>query len=79
MKLNKVDWKMFYDVVQTCKGGVYLNSIYGDRYNLKSELSAYVAIAEIVHNHNEELELFCDLPEDEMRFMNFFNEHPEIL
>lgn len=79
MKLTKCNWKEFMEAVQNCERDVYLRSVYGDCYNLKSELSAYVAIAEIVHNHNEDLELFCDSKTDEYELIKFFRTHPEML
>lgn len=79
MKLTKCNWKVFMDTVNECEHNVYLRSVYGDCYNLKSELSAYVAIAEIVHNHNEDLELFCDSKDDEYKLIKMFRSYPEML
>lgn len=38
----------FLSAVDKCTGDVYLKSVRGDCYNLKSELSKYVAIAALL-------------------------------
>ena len=80
MKLNnEIVIEDFLKAVRSCRGGVYLRSGYGDLYNLKSVLSQYIAIGALLGAHGDELELFCDLPEDENNFYRFFHEHPEVL
>ena len=49
----------------SCTGDVILTSEYGDKYNLKSTLSQYIAIAALLGQHGEELELWCSNREDE--------------
>ena len=61
------------------KGEVTLTSVYGDKYNLKSALTQYVAVAALVGDHGEELELWCTDKDDEKKFLKMFNEHPEML
>lgn len=68
----------FLAVVRECKGDVILSSIYGDRYNLKSSLSPYLAVAALLGEHGDELELWCMDRNDEALFMKFFNEHPDV-
>lgn len=75
---NLKDVEEFLRVVNSCNGGVTLTSIYGDKINLKSKLSQYVAIAELLGKHGEELELWCDNKEDESKFLNMFALHPEM-
>lgn len=80
MQLRKIsEVQAFLDIVNSCKGDVWLTSQYGDKYNLKSLLSQYVAISALLDEKGDELELWCALPEDETKFLNFFVEHPEIL
>lgn len=71
--------RAFLAVADSCEGHVWLESPWGDRYNLKSELSAYVAAYNLIKDHSGQLELFCQLADDEQRFYKFFEEHPEIL
>lgn len=67
------------DVVDSCEHDVWLTSIYGDRFNLKSVISRQIGLGRLLDEHGDELELFCDSKEDEMRFLKLFNEHPEII
>ena len=80
MRLTKaIEVEDFLKATENAKNNVYLRSIYGDCYNLKSTLSAYVAIGALLGEHGDELELFCDSREDERFFCRFFKEHPEVL
>ena len=45
---NLKDVETFLNVVNECKGDVTLTSQYGDKFNLKSALTQYVAIAALV-------------------------------
>ncbi len=79
MKLKKeIEITDFLSAVKQTKGEVWLESTQGDKYNLKSTLSRYVAIAALINNHSDELELFCK-PEDEGLFYTFFEKHPDTL
>lgn len=80
MKIKNIDnVETFLEVVNECKGGVTLTSIYGDKYNLKSTLTQYVAVAALLGDHGEELELWCTDKEDEKKFLKMFNEHPDMI
>ncbi len=80
MKLkNQFELADFLNAINKSKGAVWLESQQGDRYNLKSTLSRYVAFAALIQDHSDELELFCEFPSDEGNFFQFFNEHPEVL
>lgn len=80
MKLkNEIEINDFLNAVNRAKRPVYLVSVEGDRYNLKSTLSRYVAIAELIKDYGVELELFCDDKNDEKYFFGFFLSHPEAL
>ena len=74
---NIQDAETFLSVVDACKGNVTLKSQYGDVYNLQSKLAQYVAIAALVGEHGDELELWCSEKEDEAKFLRMFEEHPE--
>jgi hypothetical protein len=80
MRLRKeIEITDFLSAVRQSKNEVWLESKYGDKYNLKSVLSCYVAIAAMIKDYCNELELFCSNKEDEMLFYNFFEQHPETL
>lgn len=77
MKLTKIEQvNEFLAIVDSCKGDVTLRSVDGDIFNLKSKLSQYIAIAALLGQHGDELELFCSDSSDEGKFMNFLMEIP---
>ena len=79
MKLSKIEQvNEFLAIVDSCKGDVTLRSVDGDIFNLKSKLSQYIAIAALLGQHGDELELFCDSKQDEGLFIEFFVKHPEV-
>jgi hypothetical protein len=79
MKLNTdLEVEEFLQTVTKCKGDVYLLSLQGDRINLKSSLSQYVAIGELIKGEVE-LDLFCTLREDEVMFYKFFQKHEDTI
>ncbi len=65
----------FLAAVNECKDQVYLVSPYGDKFNLKSQLSQYIAIAALVNQAGEDLELFCDTKEDEAIMLKYIVEN----
>lgn len=71
--------KEFLAVANSCTGHVWLESPWGDRFNLKSELSQYVAAAALIKEKGDYLELYCQLREDEEKFLKFFHENPDVL
>ena len=80
MKIRKIEQlDDFLAAVDKCVGDVYLESVQGDRYNLKSQLNKYIALGALLTDKSEMLELFCDKKEDEKHFLKFFYEHPEVL
>ena len=80
MKLNKInEVKDFTACIQQCQSDVWLESIYGDRYNLKSPLSRYIAIGKLLESNAQDLELFCANKEDENIFFKFFADNPSTL
>ena len=80
MKITNIqDVNELLSVVDSCSGDVYLTSPYGDKFNLKSKLSQYVAVGALLGNHGDELELWCEDKADEAKLLTLFNEHPELL
>lgn len=69
----------FIDAVKNTRGSVWIESGQGDRLNLKSPLSMYVAIGKLVSEQGDKLELFCSLKEDEQAFFKFFDSNKEVL
>ena len=69
----------FIKTVNECNGDVWLESIDGDRINLKSRLSQYVAVSALISIEGDNLELYCSLPEDEAKFFKFFKNNPNVL
>jgi hypothetical protein len=79
MKFTKLaEVNDFLKLVDSCKGEVWLESIYGDKYVLTSVLSHYIAKTVLLVEHGHELELFCQLQEDEQLFFEYFNKHPNV-
>ena len=80
MKFVKVsDFKEFLKTVDECEGEVWLESPHGDKYMLKSLFSRYLAIGQLLSDHGDELELYCQLSEDERLFYKYFDEHPGVV
>lgn len=80
MKLTNINQiHSFLSIVDSCNGDVWLESKEGDKFNLKSPLSQYVAIGALLSNHGEDLELYCGDRKDESKFFEFFESNPEAL
>ena len=73
--INQVD--DFLDTVKTCKGDVWLESVDGNKFNLKSSMSTYVAMSKMIRNESNNLELFCSDRESEAKLLKFFNDNPD--
>lgn len=71
--LDQVD--QFLSIVDSCKGSIYLTSKYGDRFNLKSKLSQFLAINAILDDQTEELELHCADYDDDNRLRSYLLAH----
>lgn len=75
LKLRNIrDVKKFISVLDTCKRDVYLKSLQGDVFNLKSSLSQYIAIGRLLEENGDSLELFADDPADEALLIGFLGE-----
>ena len=68
----------FLAVVDSCEHDVWLTSPNGDKYNLKSKLCQYIAIAKILGVNGSSYELFASSKADEARLLNYFIAHPEV-
>ena len=68
---NLKDIEAFKKVINECEGPVWLESIQGDHYNLKSELSQYIAMVDLIRDKSESLELFAQYPSDQARLGEF--------
>ena len=80
MKLTKTtEVDAFLEAVNACKGEVWLESPNGDRYNLKSLFSQFIALGALLEKNGDDLELFCAIPAEEGYFFKFFRQYPEIL
>lgn len=80
MKLANIkEVNNFLRTVDECTGNVWLESVDGDKINLKSKLSQYVAISALISCESDKLELFCSKSEDEERFFKFLYENPKVL
>lgn len=77
MKLTNItEVDNFLNTVNECSGSVWLESTEGDKINLKSKLSQYIAISALISCEADKLELFCSLPESSsssMRIQRFYN------
>jgi len=75
MKLNNIkDVQKFIETVNACENDVYLKSVEGDVFNLKSSLSQYIAIGRLIEDAGESLELFAQTREDEALLLNMLNQ-----
>lgn len=80
MKLNnEVEIVAFRNAIRQCKGSVWLESPEGDKFNLKSTFSQYLAIGNMLNERGNQLELFCGDHADEKIFYDLFNKHPDML
>ena len=79
MRLSNIEEiNAFLDTANSCEGHVWLETTEGDRFNLKSKFSQYVAMAALLGENGEDLELFCQLPEDRSKFFKYFKEYPGV-
>lgn len=73
MKITNIsDINEFFKVVDECKGRVELTSSEGDRINLKSKLTQFVAMAQLMNTtYVKELEIVASEPEDASRILDY--------
>ena len=72
MKLQNVhEVEDFRNVIHQCKDDVFLKSQEGDVFNLKSAMSEYIALGQLLSEQGDSLELFASNREDEALLLNF--------
>ena len=70
--MNIDDPEKFFEVINKCKGTVELVTAEGDRLNLKSQLTKYVAITKLfADNMIPEMEIVAHDPEDVNRLPEY--------
>ena len=75
MELKKdIDIIKFLQAIKQATNIIWLISDQGDKYNLKSTLSRYVAIDALLHDSELNLQLKCESINDEKLFINFFKQ-----
>lgn len=80
MKISNVkEVEGFLAAVKKCRGNVYLQSLEGDVFNLKSDLSQYIAIGALLGERGRDLELFCEDKDDEVYFFQYFHDYPNVI
>lgn len=78
MRLRNIEEvEEFRNIINECSGDVYLRSDCDDNINLKSALSQYVALGELLKDSGIDLELYCANKEDEALFYAFFEKYPD--
>ncbi len=74
MKIYNIeDVEKFLEIIKGCKGSVELVSKEGDRLNLKSELTKYVAITKLFNDNSyiNEMELIASDVDDIKTLMDY--------
>ena len=70
--IHNVDFKELCEIVNTCKGNVYLTTEDGNIINLKSQLCQLIGLSQILKCATvQEICLVCDNQEDESRLFKF--------
>lgn len=78
MKLRTItDVEAFRTAINFCTGSVWLESAMGDKFDLKSIFSQYIAIGRLLEDHNEELEIFASETKDRAVLVNFLKSTKE--
>ena len=73
MKVKNIkEPKKFFEVLNACKGTIELVTTEGDRLNLKSKLSQYIALTQMFKEATiDEVELIVSEPEDMIHLLDF--------
>lgn len=77
MSLHDIDVSEFLNILDTCKGNVYLVTHEGDKLNLMSKLSQLVGLSRLIEGGKiTEAYVICDNREDESKLfrLNMFGE-----
>lgn len=72
---NVNDLEAFRAAVAQCKGDVILRKNDGtEEFNMKSQLSAFIAWGKLADEHGDQYEIFCMYPSDEGNLLKYFYE-----
>lgn len=72
ISLHDIDVAKFLDVLDTCKGNVYLVTREGDHLNLRSKLCQLVGLTKLIEGGKiAEAYILCDNKEDESKLFRF--------
>ena len=72
VSLRNIDASKFLNVLDTCKGNVYLVTREGDNLNLKSKLCQLIGLTQLIEGGKiAEAYVLCDNPEDESKLFRF--------
>ena len=72
ISLHNVDFDDLINVIDSCRGNVYLETEDGDSLNLKSKLSQMLGISTILKNTEiGQAWVRCESPEDETKLFRF--------
>ena len=72
MEINNVIVPKFLEMMENCKGNVYLVSNEGDKLNLKSKLCQLVGLTSLIEGGKiASCYISCDNPEDESMLFRF--------
>lgn len=72
---NIKDLEAFRAAVAKCNGDVILRKNDGsEEFNMKSELSSFIAWGKLADTHGDEYEIFCLNPADEGNLLKYFFE-----
>lgn len=80
IELHNVDMEKLIQVIEKCKGDVYLETSEGDQLNLKSRLCQILGLSTILTSTEiDEAWVRCTNPEDETMIFRFnlYGEMPE--
>ncbi len=72
MQLHDISVPEFLEVLDSCKGNVYLVTSEGDHLNLKSKLCQLVGLTKLIEGGKiAEAFIVCENPEDESKLFRF--------
>ncbi|MBQ8814827.1 MAG: hypothetical protein IJZ85_10090 [Lachnospiraceae bacterium] len=80
ISLCDIDVNKLIEVINTCKGDVFLITDEGDRLNLKSKLCQLVGLTRLMENATfTKATVFCADPDDDAKIFRFalYGEMPE--
>lgn len=70
--LHDVDVQKLFEMIDRCKGDVYLLTEEGDRLNLKSKLCQMIGLTKLIHGGTiSEATLLCTDAEDDRKLFRF--------